>query len=53
MPDNLTLNTIISSRQRRILGVVVLDFKAEEGNSHEDGKAIGKQMFSGSRGKEF
>ena len=32
---------------------VVWNFKGEEGNSHEDGKAIGKQMFSGSRGKEF
>ena len=33
--------------------MVVWDFKGEEGNSHEDGKAIGKQMFARSCGKEF
>ena len=31
-----------------MLGLVVWDFKGEEGNSHGDGKAnVGKQMFSG------
>ena len=33
------LNSIFSSRQRRMLGVVVWGFKGEEGNSHGNGKA--------------
>ena len=37
--ETLTLNTIFSSRQKRMLRVVVWDFKREKGNSHGDGKA--------------
>ena len=30
--ENFTLDTIFSKRQKRMLGVVVWDFKGEEGN---------------------
>ena len=39
MIETLTLNTIFSERQRRMLGEVVWDFKGEEGNSLGDDKA--------------
>ena len=39
MVEAANLNTIFSEGQRRMLGVVVWDFKGEEGNSHGDGKA--------------
>ena len=39
MAKALTLKTIFNQRQKRMLGVVVWDFKGQEGNSHEDGKA--------------
>ena len=45
----LILNTVFRERQNKMLGVVVLDFKGEEGNSHGDRKAMfGKQIFAGS-----
>ena len=39
MPEILSLNTIFSLRQNRILGVEVWYFKGEEGNLPGDEKA--------------
>jgi hypothetical protein len=39
MAETFTLNTVFSYRQKRLWGAVVWDFKKEEGNSQEDGKA--------------
>ena len=39
MAEDITLTIIFSQRQKRMLGVVVWDFKGEENNSHGDGKA--------------
>ena len=39
MAQALTLNTIYNQRQKRLLGVVVWDFKREERDSLGDGKA--------------
>lgn len=48
MAQALTLNTIYNQRQKRLLGVVVWDFKREEGDSHGDGKAdVWFIMFAG------
>ena len=48
MAEILTLNAIFSSRQKRMLGVMVWDLNREEGNLHRDGKQIfGKQMYAG------
>ena len=38
-PKTLTLNTIFSKRQKRMLVAVTWDFKGEEGNLPGDGKA--------------
>ena len=39
MAKVLTLNTIFTLRQKRILGIVVWDFTGEKGNSYGNGKA--------------
>lgn len=39
MAETLNLSTFFSSRQKRMLGVIVSDFKGEEGNSYEGRKA--------------
>lgn len=38
MAKAFPLNTIFNYKQKRILGVVVWDFKGEENNSHKDGE---------------
>lgn len=42
---NLTFTTILGSRQRRVLWVVIWDHKGEEGSSHA--AKLGKQMLAG------
>ena len=39
MAEATTVNTIFSERQRRVLGVVVWDFKGEGDNLYGDGNA--------------